>query len=144
MVACVNPGKYGLNKTAQMRTILVIDDDPAFLGETQNLLGGAGYRVLQAADGIRAARLFEELRGAIDLAIIDLALPGLNGYELIGALSRRPNSVKIIATSGVFKDSQLECATAVGAHAVIRKPPNLKALPRQQWLNTVQQLIGEP
>lgn len=127
-----------------MRTILVVDDDPAFLTETQNLLGGVGYRVLQAPDGIRATHLLEELHSEIDLAIVDLALPGVNGFELIGALSRRPNTVKIIATSGIFKDAQLECATAVGAHAVIRKPANMKWLPREQWLGAVQQLIGAP
>jgi CheY-like chemotaxis protein len=127
-----------------MRTILVVDDDPSFLGETEKLLGGAGYRVLNAPDGNKAIRMLEELRSGIDLAIVDLSLPGMNGFELIGALSRRPNTVKIIATSGVYKDTQLEGATALGAHAAIRKPAREKALPQRQWLVTVQQLIGEP
>src|SRR5579872_1568107 len=117
-----------------MRTILVIDDDLVFLHETERLFGGAGYRVLHAADGIRAVRLMEEMRDQIDLAIIDLAVPGLNGFEIIGSLSRRPNSVKIIATSGVYKDIQLESTRALGAHAVIRKPERVKPLPRSPWL----------
>lgn len=127
-----------------MGTILVVDDDPDFVEQAQRMLGGAGYKVLQAADGIRATRLLEEMRGKIDLAIVDLALPGLNGFELIGALSRRPNSVKIIATSAVYKTPQLESATALGAHAALRKPPSAKALNQQQWLGTVEQLIGAP
>ena len=127
-----------------MRTILVIDDDPSFLKETQNILGGAGYRVLQASDGQLAARMFESMHGAIDLAIVDLNLPGVNGFELIGALSRRPNPIKIIATSGVYKNAQLESASALGAHAVLRKPAGHTGLPRQQWLGTVQELIGAP
>lgn len=127
-----------------MRTILVVDDDPSFLKEAQNILGGAGYRVLQAPDGQLATRMFETMHGSIDLAIVDLNLPGVNGFELIGALSRRPNPIKIIATSGVYKNSQLESASALGAHAVIRKPSGHGAIPRQQWLGTVQQLIGEP
>lgn len=127
-----------------MGTILVVDDDPAFVEQAQRMFGGAGYQVVQAADGIRATRLLEEMRGKIDLAIVDLALPGLNGFELIGALSRRPNSVKIIATSAVYKEPQLESATALGAHAALRKPASLKALNRQQWLGTVEQLIGAP
>ena len=108
------------------------------------MLVEAGYRVLQATDGLRAAKLMEELRGEIDLAIVDLALPGVNGFELIGALSRRPNSVKIIATSAVYKDSQLESATTLGAHAAIRKPAQMNSILRQQWLGTVEQLIGAP
>ena len=127
-----------------MSTILVIDDDPAFLDETQNLLGGAGYRVLQATDGRGAIRLIEEMREKIDLAIVDLSLPDVNGFELIGALARRPNSVKVIATSGVFKESQLESTTALGAHAVIRKPARLGPLPSKEWLGAVRRLIGDP
>jgi CheY-like chemotaxis protein len=109
-----------------MRTILVIDDDPASSAKPKICLAAPVTVFCRLATAFAPPRLFEELRGSIDLAIIDLALPGLNGFELIGALSRRPNSVKIIATSGISKESQLECATAVGAHAVIRRPPNLK------------------
>jgi len=127
-----------------MRTVLVIDDDPSFLAETEKMLVNAGYRVLQAPDGTRAARVLEQMRGDIDLAIVDLSLPGINGFELIGALSRRPNSVKVIATTGVYQTLQLESATALGAHAAIRKPPTADALPRQQWLDTIERLIGNP
>src|SRR5579872_4428985 len=117
-----------------MRTVLVIDDDPVFLRETEKMLTEAGYSVLQAPDGNHAVRLLDELHGKIDLAIVDLALPGINGFELIGALTRRPNPLKVIATSGVFHEMQLESATALGAHAAIRKPGNARSLPRQQWL----------
>jgi CheY-like chemotaxis protein len=127
-----------------MRTILVIDDDPGFLKDTQSVFGAAGYRVLQAPDGILGARVLEEMRGSIDLAIVDLALPGINGFELIGALSRRSNTVKIIATSSVYKDLQLESATALGAHAALRKPSGTAYLARGQWLGAIQQLIGTP
>ena len=127
-----------------MPTILVIDDDPVFQGAAQNLFVDAGYRVLGATDGLRATRIMEEMRGKIDLAIVDLSLPGVNGFELIGNLSRRPNSVKVIATTGVFREAQLESTAALGAHAVIRKPASIKRLPPKEWLGTVRQLIGEP
>jgi len=127
-----------------MRTVLLVDDDPAFLTVTEEVLAGAGYRVLLAPDGNKAVRFLEQLRDEIDLAIIDLNLPGINGFELIGALSRRPNSVKVIATTGVYNNLQLESATVLGAHAAIRKPRTANALPRQEWLDAVQQLIGNP
>jgi CheY-like chemotaxis protein len=62
-----------------MRTILVVDDDPGFLNETQGVVGGAGYRVRQAPDGLCAPRLLEEMRANIDLAIVDLACPASVG-----------------------------------------------------------------
>lgn len=127
-----------------MRTILVVDDDPEFVSESEKMFATAGYRVLQAPDGTRAVRILEELHDQIDLAIVDLALPGINGFELIGAISRRPSRLKIIATSAVYKDAHLESAISVGAHAALRKPAVAKRMPRQQWLETVQQLIGGP
>jgi two-component system cell cycle sensor histidine kinase/response regulator CckA len=125
-----------------MQTILLIDDDPTFLMEAERMLVEAGYRVLKASSGEEAIRIFEQKRQEIGLAIIDLSLPGINGYELIGALSRRPNAVKVIATSGVFEKSHLEAALTVGAHAVLHKPESGRGLPVQQWLETIQQLIG--
>jgi len=127
-----------------MRTILLIDDDPLFMREAETMLTDAGYRVVQACDGLRAVRLLEEMREDIDLAIVDLSIPGVNGFELIGCLSRRPNNIKVLATSGVYHDHQLESTTALGAHAAIRKPRSPQSLPRSQWLSIVQKLIGEP
>ena len=78
------------------------------------MLNGAGYRVLQALDGNSAARILDELNGQIDLAIVDLSLPGINGFELIGAVTRRPNSMKVIATSAVLaRICNSKTATAV-------------------------------
>jgi CheY-like chemotaxis protein len=125
-----------------MATILVIDDDVAFLNSLDHMLARAGYQVLQAVDGTEAVRLLEEHRERIDVAIVDLALPGLNGFEIIGAVSRRPNKVKMIATTAVYKDAQLEVAGALGAHAVIRKPAPGSPIPEREWLDTVRKLIG--
>lgn len=127
-----------------MRTILLVDDDPLFMREAGNMLTEAGYHVVQASDGLRAVRMIEEMREGIDLAIVDLSIPGVNGFELIGCISRRPNSIKVLATSGVYHDLQLESTTALGAHAAIRKPRSPQQLPRSQWLGTVKKLIGTP
>ena len=124
-----------------MSTILVIDDDSSFLDKMEKMLAGAGYEVLRAADGLEGVKLLEERHRAIDLAIIDLSLPGINGFEIIGAISRRPNAIKIIATTGVYKDNHLEIAGTLGAHAVIRKPAQGAHLPEEQWLGTVRQLL---
>jgi CheY-like chemotaxis protein len=127
-----------------MSTVLVIDDDVDFLDSVHQMLSASGYGVLRANDGPSAIRLLEEHRELIDLAIVDLALPGMNGFEIIGAVSRRPNSLKVIATTAVYRDSQLEVAGALGAHAVIRKPAPGSPPPAREWLSTVEKLIGAP
>src|ERR1051325_8990344 len=105
-----------------MPTILVIDDDASFSEKMQRMLADAGYEVLVAADGVEGGKLLEKQHRAIDIAIVDLSLPGINGFEIIGAISRRPSGIKIIATTGVYKPAHLEVAGTLGAHAVIRKP----------------------
>jgi CheY-like chemotaxis protein len=125
-----------------MSTILVIDDDPAFSEQLRHMLAGAGYEVLVAADGLEGVRLLEKQHRAIDLAIVDLSLPGINGFEIIGALSRRPNEIKIIATTGVYKPTHLEVAGTLGAHAVIRKPAEGASLPEKEWMGTIRQLLA--
>ena len=123
-----------------MSTVLVVDDDANFLDQVERMLANAGYQVLRAADGKEGVEILEERHGEIDLAIVDLALPGINGFEIIGAMSRRPNPVKIIATTGLYKEFHLEMAGTLGAHAVIRKPPAGQPLPEREWLATVRQL----
>jgi CheY-like chemotaxis protein len=127
-----------------MSTVLVVDDDPNFLDAMEHLLLPAGYDVLRAASGTEAVDCLEKHRGKIALAIVDLALPDLNGFELIGAISRRANSIKVIATTAIYKDAHLEMAATVGANAALRKPPSGKPLPEREWLDTVQRLIGLP
>jgi CheY-like chemotaxis protein len=127
-----------------MPTILVIDDDVEFLNAMSDMLVKRGYEVMRAADGPEAMGLLEQHREGIALAIVDLALPGVNGFELIGAVARRPNSIKLIATTGVYRDTQLEVAGALGAHAVIRKPLPGSAIPVPVWLAAVRKLIGPP
>jgi len=127
-----------------MPTILVIDDDPRFSDDLARMMAGAGYEVLLVPDGLEGMKLLEKQHRDIDLAIVDLSLPGINGFEIIGAISRRPSGIKIIATTGVFKNNHLHTAGALGAHAVIRKPAEGCALPEKEWLGTVRQLIGSP
>jgi CheY-like chemotaxis protein len=125
-----------------MPTILVIDDDPKFLAEAAELIAGAGYDVLRAADAVEAVEVLEKSHGGIDLVIVDLSLPGTNGFEMIGALSRRPNPIKIIATTAVYQDQFLEMTRALGAHAAVRKPPEGKPLSEKEWVDTIRRLIG--
>lgn len=125
-----------------MATVLIVDDDPKFLNAAEHMLVKAGYRVFRAADGKRAVDLLEKQHSEIEVAIVDLALPDINGFELIGAISRRANQIRVIATSCVFKDPYLEMAGTLGAHAAIRKSPEGMPLPESQWLETVRRLIG--
>ena len=66
-------------KPADRPTLLIVDDLPANLGVLLDFLGGAGYRVLVATSGEWALEQLEHTRP--DLILLDLAMPGLDGYE---------------------------------------------------------------
>lgn len=71
-----------------MKTVAVIDDDIYIGGLLEELLGGAGYRVLRAYSGTEALLLLE--REQADLVLLDLMLPGLSGEKVLERLSGVP------------------------------------------------------
>jgi adenylate cyclase len=68
-------------KSKQADTILVADDSPVFRKAVAEALRLSGRRVLLAEDGITALRLLEEEH--VDLALLDICMPGLDGGELL-------------------------------------------------------------
>ena len=126
------------------RLILLIDDDPDFLTALTQDLTSAGHRVLQAAEGQDGMDLIEKLGGEVDLVITDLALPGMSGYEVISQLSHGRKDLRVIAVSGVYKESYLEVATVLGARAALQKTPRGKPMQRAQWLAAVERVFEPP
>ena len=74
-----------------MKTLLAVDDDPSMLEIIETTLAAQGYRVLKAGD---AEQAFQALRqNAIDLVLLDVAMPGKDGfavYKELGALYSVP------------------------------------------------------
>jgi DNA-binding response OmpR family regulator len=130
-------------KAERAKTILVIEDDAAFLAQLTQVLKDAGYNVLVGTDVASGMAVLERLHGEIDLIVVDLVLPGGSGFELINAASRRANPMKILATTGLLKPNYLEVAKYMGAHAVIGKAAAGMPFPADEWLRTVGALLDE-
>jgi DNA-binding response OmpR family regulator len=77
-----------------MPTILAINDAPNLSDQMHALLITAGYRVIRAWDGNESVNVLDERLAQNDLSIADLGLPGINGFEIIGAISHRSTRVK--------------------------------------------------
>jgi CheY-like chemotaxis protein len=101
--------------------LLVVDDDPAFLEKAQELLDH-GRGIFMALDGKHARELLDVLGASVTVAIVDLDLPGEDGFTLIRDMRRRFPHLAIVATSGVVKDDVLESARIVGARVALHKP----------------------
>jgi two-component system cell cycle sensor histidine kinase/response regulator CckA len=101
-------------------TIVIADDEPGVRSFLRKILTGAGYRVLEAKDGIEAVQHVQTSN--VDLLITDLAMPGQEGIETIQVLRREQPQLKIIAMSGQFAGPILRMAETLGAHASLAKP----------------------
>jgi CheY-like chemotaxis protein len=103
-------------------TILIVDDDAEFRSSLAGVLTDGGFRVIAAVDGIEALHVLDSQHASIAAVVVDLNVPHVNGFEVIGALTRRQNLIGILATSAVYNKTYLELALYLGAHLAINKP----------------------
>ena len=110
-----------------MATILIIDDKDSVRMVYQMAPERAGYRVLTAENGKQGLRLLEHQE--VDLILVDIFMPEMDGLELIPLLRKTRPANKIIAISGRSDQSNhLDTAKYLGAHATLKKPLNLQEL----------------
>src|SRR6266851_1429799 len=85
-------------------TILAVDDDVMALDLCCSVLTHAGYRVLRAASGAEALELYRRSAQRIDMALVDVVMPGMNGIELVKRLQTLKRSPKVALISGYSPD----------------------------------------
>ncbi len=81
-------------------TILLADDEPTLLRLLAKALVAAGFRVVTAEDGDAAVAAFEKHGAEIDAALVDLAMPGRSGLEVIAAIRAHAPSLPAAVMSG--------------------------------------------
>ena len=86
-------------------TLLVVDDEAPHRFMVARLLAAAGYRVLEAENGLEALRLAEEPQNEIRLVVTDIRMPVMKGYELADRLTARPHPIPLIFLSGYRQSS---------------------------------------
>jgi CheY-like chemotaxis protein len=112
-----------------MGTILVVDDEPIVLGLCHRILQLGGYSVLQASGGEAALRLANQAGPSLDLALLDVMMPVMNGIQLAARLRADHPDLPIVLMSGY---SPREIAGVVGDHPyrIIWKPFKAESLLR--------------
>ncbi len=81
-------------------TVLVVEDETPILKLAQKILTESGYAVMTAASPGEAKKVAQNFEGQIDLLVTDVVMPGMNGRELAGELSRICPDLKILYMSG--------------------------------------------
>ena len=102
-------------------TILIAEDDGDIRGLLRLYLEGEGFRILEADSGSRALELAR--RAPVDMAVLDIMMPGLNGFELTRAL-RSFSQMPILILSAKSQDNDKILGLNLGADDYIAKPFN--------------------
>lgn len=108
------------------RTILVVEDDESIAMGLEMNLGAEGYRVLVAQDGKTGLQLARQ--GNIDLIVLDVMLPHMNGFEIVRQLRSEQNPVPIILLSARGAEMDKVMGLEIGAEDYITKPFGLAEL----------------
>ena len=109
-------------------TLLVVDDEPAWVGALGAVLGKAGHRIVAAYDGEEALRRFRAER--VDAVLLDLAMPGMDG-STVARQMRAESDVPILIVSGERDPAAPAELLDLGADDYIRKSmPNDEKLAR--------------
>ena len=103
-------------------TALVVDDDPLVRRFACRCLDGAGYRVLEAMDGREAVEIFAGHHEGIDVVLLDVTMPKLNGPAAFMEMRRIDASVPVVVTSGFAQDEAMTAFSGRPAVQFLTKP----------------------
>ena len=116
-----------------MKSVLVIDDEPAIRTVLKRVLERAGHTVRLASNGSEGLESLEEQLS--DIVITDIIMPTMHGVDAIKAIVQKFPTVRIVAISGggnfgnadyqphaIKTEAYLAAAKLAGAHAVLNKP----------------------
>lgn len=122
-----------------MARVMVVDDSPTDKAWIRQALTGAGHAVLEAASGQDALDMVRSARP--DCVVMDLVMPGVNGFAATRALNRDPATaaIPVIVVSSKDQDSDRQWALRQGARAYLVKPVRAADL-----LTQVHLLLGLP
>ena len=122
-----------------MKTILIIEDDISILKGLNDTLDYEGYIVIKETNGIKGMKL--ALDKKIDMILLDIMLPGMNGYEICRKIKKEKPELPIIMISGRGSEMDKVSGLDIGADDYVTKPfsiPELVARIRAIFRRLVQ------
>ena len=111
-----------MTETSPSPLVLVADDDPDILDLVRYRLERSGYDVATARDGLEAVQLAGELSPS--LAVLDVMMPSLNGFEVTRRLREDPatREIPVILLTARAQEADVQEGFEAGADDYIRKP----------------------
>lgn len=119
------------------KKILIIEDDPSFSRAINHIIEKEGYDVITASNGLSGFRMAQEEKP--DLLILDVMLPGLDGFEICSRLRQDPPTANlpIVMLSTKGQEADKTTGLKVGANEYLTKPVD-----RELLLAKITSLLG--
>jgi DNA-binding response OmpR family regulator len=105
--------------------LLVVDDDPRLLGLLAEYLGGRGFDIVTAPDGEKGLDVLR--MGGIDLVVLDVMLPGKDGFEVCREI-RKTSQIPVVMLTARGDDTDRIVGLEIGADDYLQKPFNPREL----------------
>jgi CheY-like chemotaxis protein len=120
------------------QTILLVEDEEMLRDLGIEILGGEGYRILSAKDGLEALEVFTANRDDIGLVVCDLGLPKLGGRDVFMRMKEIKPSVRAIVASGYLEPTVRSEILKAGVIDTIQKPYDFNEL-----IDKIHSVIGK-
>jgi PAS domain S-box-containing protein len=111
-------------------SILLVDDEEHIREIANEMLTDLGYTTQCAVNGEEALAIYTKNHAAIDLVILDIIMPKMNGYVCFQELRKINPAIKVIIASGYALDSETRTMMAQGALEFVQKPFDMKTIAR--------------
>ncbi|MBA7469438.1 Alkaline phosphatase synthesis transcriptional regulatory protein PhoP [subsurface metagenome] len=112
--------------TEKKRRILVVDDEQTVRYFLQRTLEKAGYDVITASNGLEALEKMSQFD--ISLVLLDIMMPGLDGFEVLDHMRQYEKNIPVIMLTGIQEATTKVDSLTLGADDYITKPFSVEEL----------------
>jgi DNA-binding NtrC family response regulator len=113
---------WGLGMKDENRTILIVDDEEMVVDIEALMLERMGFKTLKANNSEKACQLYRDKKDHIELVILDMIMPGDNGAVIYKKLKRINSGIRVLISSGFWKDINVKEILKDGQNSFIQKP----------------------
>jgi two-component system cell cycle sensor histidine kinase/response regulator CckA len=115
-------------KALNNATILLVEDEALIRTYSAEMIKSLNFDVMAAANGDEAIQIYRDHFADTDLVLLDMIMPGMDGYSVFKALEKIDPQVKVIITSGYTVDQRIDQILSSGSHGYLKKPYTLDEL----------------
>jgi DNA-binding NtrC family response regulator len=104
------------------RTALIVDDEEIMLDIESFMLQKIGFNTLKAINSVEACRLYEDKKEHIEIVVLDMCMPDENGTGTYKRLKRMNPNIRVLISSGLEKNRDVDEILNDGQNGFIKKP----------------------